>query len=311
MDVKQQKALLLSRARKKYLSSSLARELVKITGSPLNKQYALTCGCQASLYMQSPEEGGKLRSNYYCKNRWCQSCQSIKMATIINQYLPVLQDLDNDHDIYFVTLTDKAIPYDMLTNQIVTFQKRWRKISDLARKKLVDFKGLRKIECKTAKNYPQLMHLHYHILVCGKTNAEYIVQEWLRLSPTASPLAQCVKYVDNIAIAAIELVKYVAKLTTSQKDGDKPMTPRQLDTIFVALKGKRIYQTFGGLRPVPEEEFIVNEETINQARGWYDWAGQDWYHRDYGHALTGFVPDQEDAKIWRSKSISYGAVSRG
>lgn len=301
-----ERLVLWAKARKKYLSTSLASELVKLN-SPLNKQYALTYGCQSQLYMETAEEGGKLRSNYYCKNRWCQSCQSIKMATIINNYRSEILALNND-DLYFVTLTDKACKYAELPNQIQIFQMRWRKITDMARKYRTDFVGIRKFECKTAKNHQNMMHFHYHMIIKGKDNAEWAVLQWLRLSDTASTKAQNVRKIDNVDAAIIEVFKYAAKLCTAQKKGskeeaEKPMEPWQLDVIFQAIKGKRIYQPFGGLKQHNEDDMDTeSQEVIQAAKGWYTWAGNDWYHNVYGHGLTGWKPNSEDIEIFKPKN---------
>ena len=281
---------LRTKARRKYFSNALVRGLVSLPESHMTKAYYHTFACCQTLHIDNNQE---LKSKYYCKNRWCQTCASIKMAIMINKYLPVFEPLKDD--LYFVTLTMRTVDEFEIHDRIIQMQKMWRKIADLGRKKLDDFNGLRKTELKVGKGGGY--HGHYHIIVKDEMNAKFIVSAWLRLAGTsASYLGQdCVK-VNGINNALLELFKYATKCTCSEDGGNEIIcTAHQMDVIFKALYKKRLFQPFGNIKAMNEDSFELTPEICNKAVGYYEWIGTDWWHTNYGQCLTGFTP--EDVEI--------------
>lgn len=290
---------LRKKARKKFLSNSLAAGLARLDNSPLVSAYRKTFACCDLLAVS---ELGDLTSSYYCKNRWCMTCASIKMATMINKYLPAFQKL---HNLYFVTLTLKTCAADEIPARIVYMQRQWRKIADLARRQNkrdgshAGFIGLRKTELKIGRGGGY--HGHYHIIVQGESNASFIVESWLRLNGNlASPKAQDMRAVTNTEVALLELFKYCTKCTAAENGGNQIMASfEQMDTIFRAIYRKRIYQPFGGMIGANEDDFELTPETVKRAAGIYKWIGHDWFHTDYGQTLTGWTPEQMEIAIGR------------
>lgn len=290
---KRSKAELLRRARSKYLSTKLARSLLALN-SPLRKQYMQSLYCCSTIVVDSNE----IKSSYYCKNRWCQNCQRVLMSKIISKYQPQLEQLD---DLYFVTLTAPTVPASMLPNQIERFLKAWQKITNQARRDRSDFKGVRKSECKPkyrGDGYYEY-HFHYHIIISGKENAEWLVAKWLKLNKDCSPQAQDYRSVSSLEAGVLELFKYMTKLTFADDAGNEiSSNARELDVIFTAMFGKRIYQPFGGLKAAKEDDIEIVAQEIIAVPGIYEWHGTDWVHTEYGTLLSNYSPDKEDTKIW-------------
>lgn len=288
---------LRAKARKKYLSNSVAAGLVALgESSLLHKKYLSTFGCCRTLEVHDSAE---MKSLFYCRNRWCNTCASIKMATMINQYLPEFQKLEKLH---FVTLTMRSVytPAE-IEPRLELMQSTWRKIADLARKKRDGFKGLRKTELKVGKGGGY--HAHYHIILQGGNNGGWLVEEWLKHNGLRSRRsAQDCRPVKDTETALLELFKYSVKCTAADDtDNQIIATPRQMDAIFTALYRKRLFQPFGGLKMVDEEAFELSPEMVKKASGYYDYIGADWWHRDFGQALTGYTPDDMDIALskWR------------
>lgn len=286
---------LRKKARKKYLANALSSLLVRVPNSPLNKSYAKSFACCHTLVI---DRDSQLKSNYYCRARWCKTCASIRTATMINKYLPTFAQFN---DLYFVTLTARTVKAEYIASRLNQMQSSWRKICDLARKKQVGFKGLRKTELKVSKGSDYLYHPHYHIMVEGKENALFIIENWLRINGEICGVkAQHLVKVDmeKLEKSLLEMFKYSTKITCADKgDNEILATPRQMDIIFRSLYGKRIYQSFGGLRAIDEESFEVNAETFQKAQGIYEWVGCDWWHTDFGQCLTGWTPTPDDMAL--------------
>lgn len=268
------------RARKKFTSLAIATHLLEANpDSFLAKSYERSTHCMETL---TPNAEGRLVA-HYCKNRWCPVCQSNRIAVLINGYKPQLEKLK---DPYFVTLTRPTCTAKELPLQIKRMAKAFRQIKH--RKSMRNVPGLRKAECTTRPG--GLYHYHYHIIIEGKENAEYLIKSWLELNPDSVLDAQNMEKADCSSM--VELFKYFTKLLAKDKDGNRHMMDyRRLDVIFRALSGKRIFQPFGGLSMVSED--IQDEEleaTREIAKQVYQWVIDDWYGVEVGDALTNYQP---------------------
>ena len=96
------KSVLLRRARAKFLSKALAKQLLKANpDSKLFKSYRATLSCSSVL-----QQNGKKLTTLYCKNRWCAVCNRIRTAKLIGGYSEQLEEFKEP---YFVTLTKKTV----------------------------------------------------------------------------------------------------------------------------------------------------------------------------------------------------------
>lgn len=230
----------------------------------------------------TPNGEGRLTA-HYCKNRWCPVCQSIRIAVLINGYKPQLEKFK---DPWFVTLTRPTVTAEQLPWQIKHMAKCFRQIKN--RKRMRSVPGLKKAECTTRPF--GMYHYHFHIIIEGKENAEYLINEWIKLNPESERKAQDMRKADCSSMT--ELFKYFTKLLAKDKDGNRHiMDYKRLDVIFQALSGKRIFQPFGGLKMVSEEiedeDLVATREIAQQA---YEWVERDWYGTEEGDALTNYEP---------------------
>lgn len=268
------------RARKKYTGLAISRNLMRENpDSPLFKSYERSTHCMETL---TPNGEGRLTA-HYCKNRWCPVCQSIRIAVLINGYKPQLEKFK---DPWFVTLTRPTVTAEKLPWQIKHMAKCFRQIKN--RKRMRSVPGLKKAECTTRPF--GMYHYHFHVIIEGKENAEYLIKSWLELNPDSSYKAEHMRKADCSSMT--ELFKYFTKLLAKDKDGNRHiMDYKRLDVIFQALSGKRIFQPFGGLRMVSEEieeeDLVATREIARQA---YEWVERDWYGTEEGDALTNYDP---------------------
>ena len=288
-------SLLRKKARKKYLSSAIAWSLVSL--SPSTKTYWNATRCSEELFVDKDQQ---LYSAQYCRARFCPTCASIKMATMISKYLPVFSKLD---DLHFVTLTLPTVTAEQIPDRLTLMQKSWTKIRNLAGKQLESFNGIRKTELKVSKGSTKLYHPHFHFIIQGKKQAYFLRDQWLRINPTASIKAQDIRCVtnnsDNKESALRELFKYSTKLTCSNDAGNEIAIPTyQLHIIIQALHGKRIFQSFGDIKQVNEDEMDIQKvDTANKAVGFYKWNGVDWVHKIYNQNLSDYKPDNDTLTI--------------
>lgn len=220
------------------------------------------------------------------------------MAIQIDNYHDPLASLD---DLYFVTLTRRSVTSSELSETIDTMQKNWRKITDVARKTRKDFIGVRKLELKVGKG-GHGYHPHYHIIIQGKDNAQWLVDQWLLRSSASLRIAQDIRPINNLSTALVELMKYATKLTCADNSNNQILcSAKQMDIIFTALHKRRLFQPFGGLRVrLSEDHFETTAKQIMRAQGLYQWLGHDWYHTEYGQALTNYHPEGEEIQIYRN-----------
>lgn len=282
----QEKSSLISKARAKFLSQKLSICLQKYNPlSDLFKSYQNSYYCCSVLL----QEGKALKSKY-CKNRWCALCNRIRTAKAINEYLPLIAKLE---DVYFVTLTKRTVEEKDLKWSIDLMEKAWRSILKSRENKKRKIKGLRKIE--NTQRPQDKYHYHFHILISGKENAEWLVREWLRLmGGEANVKAQDIRKADERSLK--EMFKYFSKLTVQNKTGERELIDYQrMDVIFRAMRGKRVYQGFGGLKSASEdfEEIQVQEFSfLEECEKVWHWVNEDWID-EWGECLTAYQPSDK------------------
>lgn len=291
---------LQKKAKKKYLSKGIAYHLYyKADDSPLHKAYQNSMYCADVL---SPNKQQSKLTAKYCKNRWCPLCSSIRIAMLINGYTPQLKELNEP---YFVTLTAPTVPAEELPGRIEQFGKAFRQIVNNYKARKNGVKGIRKAECTVRPK--DLYHYHFHVIIDGKTNAEYLVKRWLEIVPGALPQSQDLRPANEGSY--IELFKYFTKLVAKDKrTGVREIVDyKRLDIIFQALRGKRTFQPFGGLKPVSEEieEEELEANILISADSIFKWIMDDWVNLETGECLTGFKPSASLKRLIDEEEVFY------
>lgn len=276
-------------SRKKHFSQHIAyglfysHELDDI--HPLRRAYMQTIYCGEELVAVKGEDGKMRLGSKRCEGRWCPRCQSIRIAKLIQGYGPALAQLDN---LYFVTLTAPTVPADKLRDQIKAFQERWREITTQRYWRKNKPIGIRKTECTIRP--AGMYHYHWHIIIQGKENAQWIVSQWLKRCPDANGLAQDIRPVKQGEW--LEIFKYFTKLVASDKStGKRYIDFARLDHVMQVMRGKRVYQPFGGLKAVDEddlEDYADSVEIPEDYVGLWQWAtGIGYINEKTGEVLAG------------------------
>ena len=232
------------RAQAKAITNTLVYKLLQVPESKLKKSYLATYSCSDYLY----QDGLKVTS-MYCGHRWCYTCNGIRTMKFIKGYQP---SIDQMEDPYFVTLTIVAIKQSELKHSIGKMYKDFQKINDRLRKRRKRGKGtfkmdaLRKTECNF-NNKTKTFHPHFHILIDGKENAETLIKEWLKQTYNTTRSAQDMRPADRLTVNK-ELFKYFSKIINSGK-----FDASAQNSIYEAMKGRRLYQNYGIVKKVSEE----------------------------------------------------------
>lgn len=300
---------LYKRARSKYISTKFVLYLLNGNrDSPLISSYWSSYYCCHELVVN---ESGNIVGKY-CKARWCLTCNRIRTALIILGYGPQLRNLQ---DLQFMTLTAITCTKEELPIRIALYQKIWAAIlhrnrNDCQRGHGRVLIGLRKCECTGRPD--GMYHYHFHLLIEGVKNAEWVLAEWKKrivaVGLKVSDSAQDIRPADEDSL--MELAKYSTKIATKQKGKDDYLaTAEQLDWIFQCLRGRRTYQPFGGLSAVEEEfedDALIGQALPDGFEGWvWKWLNSDWVS-EYGELLTGFTPSEREESLYNEASKERG-----
>lgn len=248
-----EKNLLRKKNLVKIFTRKIALSLINANrGSELTQSYWRTYHCIDDATVID----GKFQTHHYCKNRFCPVCARVRSAIIINGYSKQLSEIK---DLSLLTLTVPNVSAIELKDTITDLTQSFRQIVNRYNNKRTEKKfnidGVRKIECTynhELKNY----HPHLHVL-CNHKAAQYILANWLKMHPTAKRCAQDIKPADKDSIK--EIAKYFSKIFSKDKDGNiKIMPPQALDTINLAFRRVRTFQSFGKIKMV-KEDFNENE----------------------------------------------------
>jgi len=290
------KKSLKKRAKSKYITNAFLYKLIDLN-SPLKKSYWNTFHCSSVLIQNS-----KKITSTFCNNRWCITCNRIRTAKLINGYKPEFEKLDNP---YFVTLTIPNVNGVDLSNTIDSMLMNFRRITNYIGKrsrlgKMAKLSAIRKLEV-TYNDVNDSYHPHFHIIVNGKENAEYIRKQWLAMYTDARIWAQDIRKADINSM--IELFKYTTKIITKTKQQGVSIHVHALDIIFQALRKRRTFQTYG-IRMVNEDIDELQSQEYTDIEEYesviYEYVGHDWYNTETGEELTGYVPGEFEEEIKKS-----------
>jgi Replication protein len=285
------------RARSKYTQEKVLEALAGLN-TKYQSKYQDSLNCSSLIYHQ----GGKLTSRY-CRHRWCRICNRIRTGLLINGYAPALEGM---RDKQFLTLTIPNVPGKELRITIKKMIATVRGIQEYRRQKLKlpGINCIRKLEC-TYNAEKNNYHPHFHFIIDGLTEANYLLEAWLEKYPEADRRAQKIVEAYNPA----ELFKYFTKLTSKtstvvDKKGKIRIAqeyhfPEALDTIFQAIERVRIIQPMGKIKLVQDDidELHAEEidETVEQdaeSNKFYVWNGTNWYSPYTGVLLSSFEPNK-------------------
>lgn len=283
------KDVLKKRQWSKYISKGISLSLMHFNQtSLLYKSYKNTSYCNEVL---STNEVGRIKSSY-CKNRWCLTCNRIKTARSINNYYPQLQNLTNPQ---FVTLTLPTCTAEQLPQRIKDLEQTWRNLYVQSfkakyKKSYSPLKGIRKSEITIRPNGQY--HYHYHLILDNLPQAEWLVNQWLKANPTANIQAQNITPCTENSFKELFKYAFKAEVKTNNKTNAK-----RYDIVFTALRGKRTYHAFGGIRKIDEDfndEDLTNgtilEDLPNHT---FHWVMTDWYDQSTGDALVNLAIPQK------------------
>lgn len=291
------------RARSKWLTWALTERLTALE-SP-SQEYGRAFGCSKGV----EQEEGRLTS-YYCRCRWCVTCNRIRMGHRINTYGPILREWGGA---YLVTLTVPNVRAGELRDELGEMLHQFNLCKlQIRRTRGLQFACLRALEV-TFNAERSDFHPHYHIAVKGEQQAYALVAEWLKRWPDAVRAAQDVTEWDGEDGGLKELTKYCTKLVAGEP-GEEPPPAWALDVIFDALDGKHLFEPIGFSLPDDEADFedadeeafdelearVVPWKRIGEKVMWW-WVGSDWVDRETGECLTGYAPSEADeAAVGRS-----------
>ena len=243
---------------------------------------------------------GKLTNCKLCKTRMCQGCNAIRSANLINGYSSQLEPYLKQGNLFFLTLTQPTTHYINSKPRLQSMTRWWRRTMKYrSLKGLPKMVGIRKLEATVRPNGH--IHWHYHIVVVGKKNAEWLQAKWLKDHQNALP--QCQKLIQAGANPQKatknhlnELFKYVTKPSYKDSRGKEVLVPDEqavyaYDSIFQAAYRRRLVQPFGGLRKVTEEieeDKLEGQELLEGLEGkiWHWHRGILNYVSEYGEILA-------------------------
>jgi hypothetical protein len=257
--------ILLRRAAAKYNTLQILPSLIKLN-SPLKGSYCNSITCCESLIVKD----NKIISAY-CKNRFCQVCNRIKTANLMNGYGAEIDAMNDPQflTLTFVTCTRENIERDLihyntfyrqyynqnkdeikcLKSKLSTLKKKLKKCITndkvIIEKSILNIeneilskhlKGIKKLEC-TYNYVENKYHPHAHILLNGYKNAEKMLKDWLKYCKDNNLKVDAAAQKLKKATPGItkELFKYFTKMHSS--------TGKKIDTGKIDVNGFPIKKT--------------------------------------------------------------------
>lgn len=291
------------RANAKFFSAKLSKELAKLDDSILINSYLRSVNCNTTLI----QRGQKLESRY-CGARWCNVCNRIRTAKLINGYEPVLSQIKDKH---FVTLTLPNCEVWELNKIIGLMSASQKQIQERLKKRhqrkqsTFQLVGMRKLEC-TYNATENTYHPHFHFIIQGAEASGALLEEWLNTVPSANRAAQDIR--PALLNSEKELFKYFSKVVSKTGKGKNVVVVRALDNIYQSMFGKRVFQPIGIRKHLNISEDLGELEPDHfadwdeeEVKTW-DWNGENW--KDvYGNSICEYRPSNAQVKFINNNYI--------
>lgn len=319
------RAKLERRARARYQSLAVATALTEYArqraGTPqgeLEQSYRNTIYCAGVI----KQEGGVLTSRY-CGNRWCLSCNRIRMGKAINTYQAEISGWDAPQ---MVTTTVQNVGEDELPETIRQMRKCSAQVVRKLQREGFTLKMLRKTECTHSAQRDDY-HPHHHSVIESLAVAQAYRAAWLDFAPryglVVDAQGQDVRPLD-VESGLTELFKYFSKLTAKTESGGREYVGVEpLDVMFRAMRGVRVYQAYGfktttdanTVEELDAATVAISREAEDAVWLWDDGMA-DWVDVETGECLTGHVPDRASSRFvsyYQStgRSAALAAVASG
>ena len=294
-----------SKKTRKKIVTQLINKPLFLLNSPAKKYYERAYHCSSQLI----QEGTSLKS-LHCNSRTCISCNGKRTAAYIKHYGSQILSLPNPQ---FVTLTAKTVECidpDTLRYYIDEREHTWRKIFENGRKQNIKLVGMKAMEV-TARPY-DYYHIHFHFIIDGKENADWVVAQWLKHYKDAAPFLQKVKPI-NDERSLLEVFKYGTKFADKEKvkvggkiiEKWKRVEPERTDLIIQALRKKRFISLFGGIRKMETEDVneMDNDKVIELEEKIYEewlWCDIDWFAVSTGEKFSNYVISDTLLKVFNT-----------
>ena len=266
---KPHESLYHSALRKGYTNVTLGR-LIDVSNKVWNGRYWKTFHCSKTKL----QDGDVLRGSL-CRQRWCQNCNRIKTAELRNAYEKPFKDLQDEDDLYFITLTSPTVKKSKLNDEITKRYKAFTRIKDNLRKRYsINLVGCRKLEV-TYNQEKDWYHPHFHFIQKGKKEAEMLLKLWMKQFPRAGLKGQEVKLIpkNNDGKDLQEIFKYATKHEVKDET-----SAEALHHIYACIRGRRVFQTYGKLKKVEEVKEANNSEI---KADWLEFGYHIWEFNDH------------------------------
>jgi len=281
---------IVKRARSKYYTQAILKDLVHDKTRKLNKQYTRAWHCASAI-----ERKGNKETSMYCNSRICNLCARIRTARLMSKYVIPLQALGQT---YFTTLTVPNCTKEKLRETCLKLIETTKNVVRVIReRKLYKFSGIRKLEI-TYNAKTNTYHPHIHLLHDEKIG-DIIIDEHLKRNTTSSIKAQ-----DSRPMGAndlIEVFKYATKFLIKDNENKNQLNIYSfaLDEIMMALDGLRTFQPFGAIRAKNnEDDEIIEPELIAEILedidfDYWIWDKNDWVSMNTGELKSNYKPPEK------------------
>lgn len=293
------------KTRKKAITRGINIDLIRLD-SPKKKYYQRAYHCSDKLI----QVGSSIQS-HYCNCRTCLTCNGKRTAAYIDYYGEQILALSDPQFVTLTSVTVECHEVDTLRYYIDSREETWKKIRKNASKQGIRLVGMKSMEVTARPD--EKYHIHFHFIIEGKDNAEWVKKQWLNHNPNALEYLQKI-YPINSKQALLEVFKYGTKFADksytrlpngSKKEEWVKVEARRIDFIIQALWKKRLISVFGGIKRLRDDDVneIKNDVVVEIEDKIYDewiWKDIDWFSVSGGDKFSAYTITSNMKKVFYS-----------
>lgn len=213
--------------------------------SSINKSSIFECGSYLEFLADKNLENKKLNKANFCKNRFCPMCSWRKTKkdalkiSIMMEYIKI----NFNYEFIFLTLTAPNVLGEKLNDEIIDFNKAFKRLSERKEFRKINKGYVRKLEVSYNKK-ENTYHPHFHVII-AVSKSYFTSRDYLSKKKFLSLWRECKrdKLITQVDVRKIDASDKKAILEIAKygvKDNDYMVNQEVFDIFYNSLKRKQL-----------------------------------------------------------------------
>jgi len=200
------------------------------------------CGSDCVVECREDGQAHRLKANY-CGDRWCVPCMNARARVVRDYLLDLIKDRPATFETFTIKRDDKP-----LTERLNRLLRSFRNLRRSPKYKCYVKQGAFVVQITRGKHKDH-WHVHLHVLRLGRPIPKAVLSDlWLSITGDSHQVDS------RRVVNSVEDASYVSRYAARGVDRDVTLDHDALVEAVCSLRGRRMFQPFGGWPPCRVEK---------------------------------------------------------